>query len=69
MSVRRGVISKAVVYKKERYYFSIVCTFKKAIKYSEVKVDVQEWALSFRKKNDRCVSFVQLTISFIVVIW
>ena len=36
----------------------------------EGKVDVQKEALRFRENFDnKCVSFIQLTFSFIVVIW
>jgi hypothetical protein len=38
-----GVLFEAlayIIYKRERYYFSLVCTLKKAIKIFEVKVDV-----------------------------
>ena len=39
------------------YYFSLLCTLKKAIKNYEVKVDVQKGALRFREKVDNgCVS-------------
>ena len=37
-----------IVYIKESYIFSLVCTFKKTTKNFEVKVDVQKWALRFR---------------------
>ena len=39
-----------IIYIRERYYFSLVCTFNKAIKNFEVKVDVQKGALRFREK-------------------
>ena len=29
-----------IVYKREKYYFFLVCTSRKAIKFLEVKVDV-----------------------------
>ena len=54
MSVRRGIIFEALAYIaniREMCYFSIGCTYKKAIKYFEVKVDVQKWALRFRKET------------------
>ena len=35
---------------RERYYFSLLCKFIKAIKNVEVKVDVQEGSLGFRGK-------------------
>ena len=59
-----------IVYIREGYYFSLVCTFKNAIKNVEVKVCVQKGALGFRERNDkRCVSSIQFTFSSIVVIW
>ena len=46
----------SIVYIKERYYYSLVCKSKKALKKFEVKVDVQKGALQFRVKLDnRCV--------------
>jgi hypothetical protein len=39
-----------IVYLRERYYFSIVCTFKKAIDIFEVKIDAQKGALRLEKK-------------------
>ena len=51
-------------------FFLLVCTFKKAANSVEVKVDVQNGALEFRgKMDDRCLSFVQITASSIVIIW
>ena len=38
-----------IVYRRERYYFSLVCTFKKAIKNFVVKVDVLKGAPRFRE--------------------
>ena len=58
-----------IVYIRERYSFSLVCTSKNSIKFYEVKVDVQKGALSFREKIDnRHVSFIHFTFSFIVFI-
>ena len=39
-----------IVYIKERYLFSLVCTFRKAIKNFEAKVNVQNMALRFREQ-------------------
>ena len=39
-----------IVYIRERYCFSLVCTFKKVIKNFEVKVDVQKGPLRFKGK-------------------
>ena len=40
-----------ITYTEERYCFSLVCTFKEAIKNFGVKVDVQKGALRFGEKN------------------
>ena len=40
-----------IVYIRDRYYFSLVCTFRKAINFFEVKVDVQKGSLRFREKH------------------
>ena len=54
----------------ERYYYFVVCTFEKAMKNVKVKVNVQKGALGFRENFDnRCVSSIQFTFAFIVVIW
>ena len=59
-----------IIYIRERYCFSLLCIFSKAIKNVEVHVDVQKRVLEFRGKFDnRCVSFIQFTFSSIVVIW
>ena len=59
----------SITYIRERHYFFLVCTFKKAIKNDEVKADVQKRALGFRENFDnKCVSFIQFMFSFIVVI-
>ena len=48
-----------VVCIRERYSFSLVCIYKKAIKYFEVKVDVQRGPLGFRDFFDnKCVSYI-----------
>lgn len=59
-----------IVYMREGYYFSLVCTSRKAIIIFEVKVDVQKGALRFRGKFDkRFVTFVHFMFSSIVDIW
>ena len=53
------------VYIRERYCFYVVCTLRKAIKDSQVKVDVQKRALKFREKqlDNRCLNrFMFLSI-------
>ena len=61
--------SKCIVYIRERHYFTQVCTFQKAIKNVEVKVDVQKGALGFKGKTYNIfVSFIQSMFSSIVVI-
>ena len=48
-----------IVYKRERYYFSLVCTFTKPFKNFEVIVDSQKGALRFRISfGNRCASFI-----------
>lgn len=62
MSVSKSIIQGINVHNiiRERYYFSSICIFKKAIKNVEIKVDVQKWALRFRIFLDsRCVSTIQ----------
>ena len=39
-----------VVYIGERFYFSLACTSKKAIKNAQVKIVVQKRALTFREE-------------------
>ena len=47
----------------ERYYFSLVCTFRNVINFFEVKVDVQKGTLKAGENIDiRCASFVQFTL-------
>ena len=59
-----------IMYTKERYCFSLLCTLIKVIKNIEVKVDVQKGALRYREKFDnRLVRFIQFAFSSIVVIW
>ena len=59
-----------IVYTREEYYFSRVCTSRKVINIFKVKVDVQKGALRFREKNNkRFVSFVHFMFSSIVDIW
>ena len=58
VSVNKGIIQginvHSIVHKVERYWFSSVCTFKKAIKFFEVNVDSQKWALrSLEKKTQQ----------------
>ena len=49
-----------IVYVRERYDFSLVCTLKKGVNFFlEVKVDVQEEALRFRRiMHNRYVNFI-----------
>jgi hypothetical protein len=55
-----------VIYIRERYKFSLVCTFRMAIEFN-VKVGVQGGALRFRpKNNNRCSIFIETTFSSIV---
>ena len=49
------------------YYFSIVCTFRKAIKNFEVKARVQKGAMFFRENLTIDVSIS--SFSSVVVIW
>jgi hypothetical protein len=52
-----------IVYIRERYYFSLVSTFEKAIKNVEVTIDIQKVTkLKFEKTSDnRCGSPIQLS--------
>ena len=57
-----------IVYIGERYYFSLVCTFKKVAKNVEGKVDVRKGGLGFKESIDnRCATPTQFTFSSIVV--
>ena len=49
--------------------FSLVCTLKRLFRKIDVKVDVQKGALRFRDffDNNRCVSFIQLKFSSVVI--
>ena len=52
-----------MVYTRERFFLKnilrVVCTFKKAFKNVEIKVDVQKGALGFREIfGNRCVGFI-----------
>jgi len=60
-----------IVYVWEMYCFSLVCTFRKAIKNFEVKVNVQKVeALRLRARFDnRCVNFIQSMFSYVIGIW
>jgi hypothetical protein len=59
-----------IVYMREGYSFSLVCTFSLIINNFEVKVDVQKGALRSTKQiHGRCASVIEFTFSFIVVIW
>ena len=75
VSVEEGLLFEAlayIVYKKKRYYLSLVCTCKKASNNQfEVYVEVQNGALSFSGKrfDNRCASFIQFMLSSIIVIW
>ena len=40
-----------IIYVREGYYFSLVCTFKKVINNFILKVDVQKRTVGFRKKR------------------
>ena len=70
--VLEGVLFEALMYIvriKERYYFSLECTFRKVVKGWKVKINVQRGALRFREKFDnRCVNFILFIFSFIIVI-
>ena len=71
-SVRRGIIWGINAHNicKGDVLFSLVCTFRKAIKNFEVKVNVQKWDLRFRARlENRCVSFIQFMFSYVIVIW
>ena len=64
MQTWEGVEFKAfayIVYIRERYYFSLVFTFEKAIKNLEVMVDIQKVTNPrFKKTRDnRCGSSIQ----------
>jgi hypothetical protein len=55
---------------RERYYSSLVCTFREAINFFEVKVDVKKGLLRSRENiGNRCVSFIEFTFLSIVIIW
>ena len=63
------VLRPIIIYVQERYYFPQMCTFRKDVKKFEVKVGVQKGPLMFTEFFDnRCVSFIQFTLT-IVVIW
>lgn len=52
----KGILYKAlpyIVYVRERYYYSLVSTFKEIIKTFSIKVDVQKGVLGFRDKFDK----------------
>ena len=53
------------------YYFSLVCTSKKAINNFQSKcIMYKKGILKFRGKFDnRCDKFIQFTVSSITVIW
>ena len=52
-SLRRDLIEALayIIYTRRRYYFSLVCTCKRAIQSSKVRVDVQKSPLRFRDLN------------------
>ena len=51
-----------IVYMRERYYFSLVCTFEMVVNFFQVKVDVQKKVLRYTRKVDNiCVNFIQST--------
>ena len=59
-----------IVYIRVRYHFSLESTTKMGIKNFEVKVELQKWTLQFREKNsNKCVSFIQFMLSFIIATW
>ena len=59
-----------IVYIKERYCFSLVCTFKNIVKHFEVEVKSQKGVLRFRGKFDiKCANFIRFTFPSMVVIW
>jgi hypothetical protein len=57
-----------IVHIGKRYCFFVVCTFREAIKNSQVKVDVQKRAMRFRDEqlDNRCLRFM---LSSIVIKW
>ena len=58
---------KCLVNIREGFCSSLVCTFKKAMKNFESKVDVQKGAIRFREEIDnRYASFIQFTFSSII---
>ena len=63
--MKEGVLLESsiyIVYIREGFNVSLVCTHKYDIVICEVKVDVQKGALRFRDFLDnRCVSFMYLT--------
>ena len=58
-----------IVYIRERHCFSLVCTSRKAIKKSNIKVDVQMGPYGLEKLGNRCVNFIQSTFSYFFVTW
>ena len=59
-----------ILYARERYYFSLVCTFKMRYLDFEVIVGVQKEALRFRVSIDnRCASSIQFMFSSIIITW
>ena len=58
-----------IIYIRVRCYLSLVCTFEKATKNLDVKVDVRKGALGFRgNTNNEGASFIQFTFSSIIII-
>ena len=57
-----------IVYIRERYCFSLVCTFEKVVYLFKVKVDAQKGALRFRNFFDnRCISFIHCYYMIIIL--
>ena len=59
-----------VVYEREVFCFSLVCTFRKAIKNFEVKVNVQLFRVlrSRARFDNKCAGIIQYMFSYVNVI-
>jgi hypothetical protein len=54
-----------MIFIRERCYFSLVCTSRKAIKKYEEKVVVQTWALRFSEEFDNiCINSPNSLLSY-----
>jgi hypothetical protein len=54
-----------IVHIKAKDCFYLLCTFRKAIKNSEVKVDVEKGVLRFREKNIMTFQFSFIYLKYI----